>query len=135
MNNTQKSQLRQFFIDTFSIKIRNIRETYNALGVNNVNDAYKILDKEFKKFTTFITAEENKDKLQQIKKNAQTKAEIQFQQLADTIKQKEEISKKRKLAREENKINKRTKQEQEQTINKKVKTFELNDRKFEEYET
>ena len=101
MNTSTKTQLRQFFSDTFGIPIRNIRETYNALGVNNPNDAYKILDNEFKKFKAYITAQENKEKLQQIKKNAKAKAEFQFQQIYDTIKQKEEITKKRKIAREE----------------------------------
>jgi len=120
MDNIRKQELRQYFSDTFSLPIRNIRDTYYALGVNNADDAYKILDKEFNKFNTFVTATEKKDRLQQVKKNAQAKVKDQLQKIAEAVKQKGERKQMARLASEaKKKIS--------------VKTFELNDSKFKAY--
>lgn len=93
MNNSQKTQLRQFFSDTFSLPIKTIKDTYYALGVNNANDAYKVLDKEYKKFNTIISSEEKRIKKQQAVKKAQDQVKVFLQQNTEKVKQKQEKNK------------------------------------------
>jgi hypothetical protein len=97
MNNSQKSQLRQFFSDTFSLPIKTIKDTYYALGVNNANDAYKVLDKEYKKFNTIISSEEKRIQKQQAVEKARDQVKVFLQQNTEKVKQKQVARKEKKL--------------------------------------
>lgn len=74
-----KKVLRDFYNEIFSENIKNIKQTYSVFGVNNANDAYKELNKEYKKLIELQEKEKRKSELEKatikIKKQFEEKKE------------------------------------------------------------
>lgn len=85
---TDPKVLRDFFNEIFSQNIKNIKQSYNLLNVSNKEDAYSLLEKEYKKYNKILEKENSKVIIQQAKEKVKTYSD----KVLKTVKSKTSIS-------------------------------------------